>query len=87
MKRTLFILAGALGILVAALAAWASRGDDEGSPDTSATTRAAVTPADLERAVTTEALLGHLRELEAIADRNGGSRETGGPGYDESVDY
>ena len=87
MKRALLLLAAALGILAAALAAWASRGDEEGSADTGATTQASVTPADLERAVTTAALMGHLRELEAIAERNGGSRETGGPGYDGSVDY
>jgi Zn-dependent M28 family amino/carboxypeptidase len=86
-KRAVLILAVALAILVAALAAWASRGDDEGSPNAPPMGQAAVTPAELERAVTTEAVLGHLRELQAIADRNGGSRETGGPGYDESVDY
>ena len=87
MKRALLILVAALGILAAALGAWASREEDEDAPDTPPTAQKAVTPADLERAVTTEALLDHLRELEAIAERNGGSRETGGPGYDESVDY
>ncbi|MGH3030555.1 MAG: M20/M25/M40 family metallo-hydrolase [Gaiellaceae bacterium] len=87
MKRALFILAAALGILAAALAAWASRGEDENPPESGARTREAVAPADIERAVTTEALLRHLRELQAIADRNGDSRETGSPGYDESVDY
>lgn len=87
MKRALLILAAALGIVVAALAAWASRGgDDDGSPSV-AGSRGTVTPAALERAVRTEALVRHLRELEAIAERHGGTRETGSPGYDASVDY
>jgi hypothetical protein len=86
-KRALIILAAALGILVAALAAWASRGGEEEPHESRASGQEAVAPSALERAVTTEALLRHLRELEAIADRNGGSRETGSPGYDESVDY
>jgi Zn-dependent M28 family amino/carboxypeptidase len=85
-KRALVIVA-ALGILAAALAAWASRGEDEEAPETGPRAPAAVTPAALERAVTTEALLHHLRELEAIAEENGGTRETGSAGYDESVDY
>lgn len=86
MKRALLILAAALGIVVAALAAWAPRGGDDGSPSV-AGAREAVSPAALERAVTTEALIRHLRELEAIAERHGGTREAGSRGYDASVDY
>jgi Zn-dependent M28 family amino/carboxypeptidase len=86
-KRALLILAAALGILVAGLAAWASQDDGEETADSVPTGGRRVTPALLERTVTTEALMAHLRELQAIADRNGGTRETGTPGYDESVDF
>lgn len=41
----------------------------------------------LRRAVTAEGIIEHLTELEAIADRNGGDRVSGTPGYDESVRY
>ncbi len=34
-----------------------------------------------------EAVLGHLAELLRIADRNGGTRASGTPGHEESVDY
>jgi Zn-dependent M28 family amino/carboxypeptidase len=33
------------------------------------------------------AVLGHLAEFARIADRNGGTRASGTPGHDESVDY
>ncbi|HEX2044455.1 MAG TPA: M20/M25/M40 family metallo-hydrolase, partial [Gaiellaceae bacterium] len=87
MQRAALIVAAALGIVVAALAAWASRGAGDGGEEPRAAGRSDVTAGAVERAVTREALVGHLRELQAIADRNGSTRETGSPGYDESVDY
>lgn len=42
---------------------------------------------DLGRAVTTDAMMGHLTKLQEIADANGGTRAVGTPGYDASVDY
>lgn len=42
---------------------------------------------DLADAVTVDAMFGHLRELQDIADANNGSRADGTPGYDASVDY
>ncbi len=87
MKRAALILAAALGILVAALAAWASRGEDDGVDEPRPAGRPAVTAEAVEIAVTRDALVAHLRELQAIADRNAGTRETGSPGFDESVDY
>jgi hypothetical protein len=86
-KRVLLIGAAGLGILAAALAAWASHGAGDDAPAPVASAGEPVTPAALERAVTTDALIAHLRELEAIADRSGGTRETGTAGYDASVDY
>jgi Peptidase family M28/PA domain len=86
-KRALLVLAAGLGILVAALAAWGSQDVDEDTTGTAAGSAEAVTPAALERAVTQQGLVSHLRELEAIADANGGTRESGSPGYDASVDY
>ncbi|HSK39898.1 MAG TPA: M28 family metallopeptidase [Arenibaculum sp.] len=41
----------------------------------------------LEQAVTVDSLRSHLQALQAIADANGGSRASGTPGYDASVDY
>ena len=39
------------------------------------------------RAITTAELVEHLSALQEIADRNGGTRAAGTPGYDASVDY
>jgi len=36
---------------------------------------------------TVDGAVGHLQALQAIADRNGGNRSLGTPGYDQSVDY
>ncbi|OZE32931.1 MULTISPECIES: M28 family peptidase [unclassified Rhodococcus (in: high G+C Gram-positive bacteria)] len=41
----------------------------------------------LAEAVTEEALVGHLEQLEAIAAENDGNRAAGTAGYDASVDY
>ncbi len=43
--------------------------------------------AGLQRAVTVDAMMGHLAKLQEIADEHGGSRAVGTPGYDSSVDY
>ncbi|GAA4406519.1 aminopeptidase PaaP [Fodinibacter luteus] len=54
-----------------------------------ATANAAV-PADtseLREAVAAGAIMDHLAELQKIADNNGGTRASGTPGYDASVDY
>ena len=37
--------------------------------------------------VTVEGVRAHQAALQAIADANGGTRETGTPGYDASVDF
>jgi Zn-dependent M28 family amino/carboxypeptidase len=87
MKRALLVLAAGLGLLVAALAAWGSQNVDEEPSDTAGNRAEAVTPAALERAVTPDGLVSHLRELQLIANENGGTRESGSPGYDDSVDY
>ena len=42
---------------------------------------------ELREAVTADAIMDHLAELQKIADNNGGSRASGTPGYDASVDY
>lgn len=38
-------------------------------------------------AISTEAVMAHLRAFQEIADRHGGTRQTGTPGYSASVDY
>lgn len=53
---------------------------------------ATISPTDLaswllRQAVTTDGVMKHLTKLQTIADRNGGSRASGGAGYDASVAY
>ena len=42
---------------------------------------------ELREAVTADAIMDHLAELQTIADANGGTRASGTPGYDASIDY
>ena len=72
-RRALMI--GLCAVLVAGAAA-----ATEGRP-------AASKPEALARAITTSSLRTHLRALDAIARRSGGSREVGGRGYQRSVSY
>lgn len=54
------------------------------------TTANAAVPTDtseLREAVTADAIMEHLAELQSIADDNGDTRASGTEGYDESVDY
>lgn len=41
----------------------------------------------LRQAVTTAGIMEHLEAFQAIADANGGTRVSGSPGYDASVEY
>ncbi|MEI6253844.1 MAG: M28 family metallopeptidase [Mycobacteriaceae bacterium] len=41
----------------------------------------------LRRAVTADAMMGHLAKLQEIANAHGGTRAVGTPGYEASVDY
>ena len=49
--------------------------------------RSAVPARALERAITPRRLRAHLKALEAIANRSGGTRAAGTPGYSQSVAY
>jgi Zn-dependent M28 family amino/carboxypeptidase len=86
MKRALLVLAAAVGLTVAVLAALAARSDGD-EAETVPRNAVPVTPEQAARAVTEEGLLRHLRELQTIADENGGTREVGSAGFDGSVDY
>lgn len=44
-------------------------------------------PHDLAQRITVDAMFGHLRKFQEIADANGGNRAQGTPGYDASIDY
>ncbi|MFP5069685.1 M28 family metallopeptidase [Pseudonocardia nantongensis] len=89
----------ATGAVVVALAACADRPAEPGAvasvgPDDGAGTSAGPAPGvdpglpqRLAGAVSGESALAHLQELERIADRHGGNRAVGTPGYDASVDY
>ncbi|HEX5541414.1 MAG TPA: M28 family metallopeptidase [Micromonospora sp.] len=41
----------------------------------------------LRQAVTAEGVFTHLKALQKIAEENGGTRVSGSPGYDKSIDY
>jgi Zn-dependent M28 family amino/carboxypeptidase len=43
--------------------------------------------ADLQKRVTADGMMAHLKKLQEIADAHGGNRALGTPGYDASVDY
>jgi Zn-dependent M28 family amino/carboxypeptidase len=68
-----------LGVVLVAGAAYAG-GKREARP-------AAAGPDALARAITPNGLRSHLVALAAIARRSGGTRETGGRGYQQSVAY
>ncbi|WP_110318409.1 M28 family metallopeptidase [Mycolicibacterium moriokaense] len=64
----------------------------QGQPITPTPTTAAATPATdfaaaLQKRVTTDAMMAHLKKLQEIADANDSNRAIGTPGYDASVDY
>ena len=67
-------------VLVAAAACTVRESESQARP-------AAAGPDALARAVTPERLRAHLVALAAIARRNGGSREVGTRGYEQSVAY
>jgi Zn-dependent M28 family amino/carboxypeptidase len=54
---------------------------------TTASTPATDYGAMLQKRVTTDAMMAHLKKLQEIADANDGNRALGSPGYDASVDY
>jgi Zn-dependent M28 family amino/carboxypeptidase len=85
-----------LAVLTVAVAVAALGGCDRelrpqaGQPATASTT--ASTPATdfgamLQKRVTADAMMVHLKKLQEIADANDGNRALGSPGYDASVDY
>ena len=81
MRRTLRIAAA-----VALLAAGCSRTVEAPQP-TAEGQAARQFAAGLQRSVTVDAMMGHLTELQDIANSHGGTRAVGTPGYDASVDY
>jgi Zn-dependent M28 family amino/carboxypeptidase len=54
---------------------------------TTAATAATDFAASLQKRVTADAMMPHLKKLQEIADANDGNRALGTPGYDASVDY
>jgi Zn-dependent M28 family amino/carboxypeptidase len=82
-----------LTVVVAVVALGACSRDlrpKEAHPTTSPTT--AATPATdfaatLQKRVTADAMMAHLKKLQEIADANNGNRALGTSGYDASVDY
>jgi len=74
------------------LAAAGCGGSDAAQPGPSAQPVAPSTAATefagaLQKKVTADAMMAHLKKLQEIADANGGNRALGTPGYAASVDY
>jgi Zn-dependent M28 family amino/carboxypeptidase len=93
-QRSIRLLAGVLAALLVGCAPTRSERDGRPSPaGPSTVTRAPgasarfPTPAELRAAVTVEAIRSDLAALQAVADRHGGNRAAGTPGYDASVDH
>ena len=75
-------------VLLAALALGGCLGgDDDAERTSSAVERPANREARPSPAITRAELQEHLAALQRIADRNGGTRAAGTPGYDQSADY
>ena len=62
-------------------------GDDDGGQTASSAERPAAGSARPSPAITRGELTQHLAALQRIADRNGGNRAAGTPGFDQSADY
>jgi hypothetical protein len=93
-QRSIRLLAGVLAALLVGCTPTRSERDGRPSPaGPSTVTRAPgasarfPTPAELRAAVTVEAIRSDLAALQAVADRHGGNRAAGTPGYDASVDH
>jgi hypothetical protein len=75
-------------LVVAAAASALTAGCFSGNDNESSTGAAPGGSAErLAQAVTAEGLHTHLAALQRIADENGGTRASGTPGYDASVEY
>ena len=74
-------------LTAAVLATGVAGCDKEAAAPTSAPQSASDFAATLKDRVTTDAMMGHLRKLQDIADAHDGNRALGTPGYDASVDY
>jgi Zn-dependent M28 family amino/carboxypeptidase len=76
-------------VTVAAVVALALSGcsDDKQAQQRSTTPGAADYAAMLRQKVTTDAMMGHLQQLQTIADQHDGNRAVGTAGYTASVDY
>jgi Zn-dependent M28 family amino/carboxypeptidase len=84
-RRSRRVLAGTAGAAAVVLLATAA-GPALAAPPVS-TNANNNTSEKLRRAVSAEDVLAHQRVLQGIADRNGDTRASGTPGYDQSVDY
>ncbi len=82
-RRSLLAAASAVSLMVvvAPMPAQAgnSKGDDKG--------KGVMDSKELRKAVKANGVMKHLKELQKIADRNGGTRASGTPGYDRSIEY
>ncbi|SNS64952.1 M28 family peptidase [Rhodococcoides kyotonense] len=85
MRRMTLVASLAVGTLV--LAGCSTSSGDEQPASSAPTPVATADGPGLADAVTEDAVVGHLEQLERIAIDNNGNRAAGTPGYDASVDY
>lgn len=74
MRRSAVWTAGSAAVLLLAAAPFASAAKPTDSTD-------------LRNAVTSDGIVEHLQEFQSIADANGGTRASGTPGFDASLEY
>ena len=87
MSRRLTALLSTTGLVVASLALIAPASPASGASASTCASRTNDTIQKLLACVTLDGVRAHQAALQAIADANGGTRATGTPGYDASVDY
>jgi Zn-dependent M28 family amino/carboxypeptidase len=88
-RKSLAVLTVALAVITLGGCSRELRTQDA-QPTTSQTapaTPAAEFAASLQKRVTADGMMTHLKKLQEIADANGGNRALGTSGYDASVDY
>lgn len=75
MRRRLFVVLGMVGVMIALAAPTPALAVDD------------VNTRRIREAVTVGGVLSHERALQRIANRNGGTRASGTPGYEASAEY
>src|SRR5215207_9727805 len=89
LRKSLAVLAVTVAVVALGGCSRMLRPEPTLPPNTPTTAATAATDfaASLQKRVTADAMMPHLKKLQEIADANDGNRALGTPGYDASVDY